>query len=59
MDAIDPICLKCRHFGKPNGYGCRAFPDDIPYAYPPDNRHDTVFDNQVGEYVFEPLERGL
>lgn len=56
MDLIDPICLKCKHFGKPNGFGCRAFPGDIPYGYPPKNKHDKILDGQVGDYIFAPMD---
>ena len=58
MDAIDHICLKCKHFEKPNGFGCRAFPDGIPYGYPSNNKHDKPIKGQTGDYVFTPVEKG-
>jgi hypothetical protein len=56
MEVIDDICLRCAHFEKPNGVGCRAFPDGIPFGYPPNNRHDLPFKNQTGNYVFSPVK---
>ena len=52
MDPINPICLRCQHFEKPNGYGCRAFPDGIPYGFPPGNKHSRPLPGQVGRFVF-------
>ena len=58
MDPINPICLRCQHFEKPNGYGCRAFPDGIPYGFPPGNKHRRPLPGQVGRFVFAlDLER--
>lgn len=54
MDPIDPICLRCQHYEKPNGYGCRAFPDGIPYGFPPSNKHRRPLPGQVGQFVFAP-----
>ena len=52
MDRISPICLTCVHFGKPNGSGCRAFPEGIPYGYPPNNKHDKIIKGQTGKYTY-------
>lgn len=54
MDQENLICLRCEHFRKPNGYGCRAFPDGIPYGFPPDNKHALPFKKQTGNFVFSP-----
>lgn len=56
MDIINPICLSCAHYGKPNDYGCRAFPEGIPYGYPPNNKHDKPIKGQTGNYVYTPLK---
>lgn len=53
--AVDPenyICLRCQHYQRPGGFGCRAFPGGIPYGFPPGNRHARPLPGQVGRFVF-------
>lgn len=56
MDSKDYICLSCIHYEKPNGYGCRAFPEGIPYGYPPNNKHNQILSGQVGNFVYTKEE---
>lgn len=56
MEAINSICLSCIHFEKPNGYGCKAYPEGIPYGYPPNNKHDKPIKDQTGNFVYTPVE---
>ncbi len=53
MDPINPVCLLCKHYEKPSGYGCRAFPAGIPYGFPPGNKHRRPLPGQKGGFVFE------
>lgn len=55
MDPINLICLHCQHYEKPNGFGCRAYPDGIPYNYPPDNKHSAPLEGQKGDFVYTPM----
>jgi len=54
MEAIDLICLKCKHFAV-NGIGCAAFPDGIPDEIQFKNKHDKPLKNQGNDIVFEPI----
>ena len=53
------ICFDCEHWctNNPDGLdgGCRAYPNGIPYKYPPDNKHEKPFDGQKGDYVFKKV----
>lgn len=46
------ICMKCKHFNK-EGIGCLAFPEGIPVERIVEQGHDTIYDDQEGDYVFE------
>ena len=52
MDIENNICLTCEHFGEPDGFGCKAFPEGIPYGYPPNNKHEKILEEQIGDYVY-------
>ena len=56
MDPINFICFSCEHFGKPNGSGCRAFPDGIPYGYPPNNKHSKPLKGQKNDLVYTLID---
>lgn len=55
MEEENLICLNCKHYEKPNGYGCRAFPEGIPYSFPPNNKHDKPLEGQEGDYIYTPV----
>lgn len=57
MDPINLICTSCQHYQKPNGFGCQAFPDGIPYDFPPNNKHDKPLKGQTGTFVYAPEKK--
>ena len=54
-----PRCMYCVHFFKDvSGFRCEAYPGEegIPQEILAGKPHDRVFDDQEGDYVFEPVE---
>jgi hypothetical protein len=56
MEAIDPVCFRCKHWKKFIG-GCNAFPDGIPFEITSGlNEHSEPLPEQDNKIVFEPIE---
>ena len=56
MEAIDLICLRCKHFRRFEG-GCDAFPDGIPDEIVAGfNNHSKPLPFQPNDIVFEPID---
>lgn len=50
-----PLCFQCKHYiGQKGKMTCEAYPDEIPdkYVLVRGVVHDTVQEDQVGDYVF-------
>ena len=57
MEAIDPICLKCKHFRMIEG-GCDAYPDGIPDEITSgENKHTEPLPGQANSIVFEAASK--
>lgn len=53
MEAVNLICLKCKHFRRVEG-GCDAFPDEIPDEITSgQNKHSKPLPEQENNIVFE------
>lgn len=61
MKRNDLICFICDHFVENNLdenllCGCRAYPDGIPYLYPPHNKHAGILKGQTGKFIYVPAK---
>lgn len=55
MEAINLVCLKCKHFRRFEG-GCDAFPNGIPDQITSgQDKHNKPLKNQGNNIVFELL----
>lgn len=56
MEAVELVCLKCKHFDRFEG-GCAAFGDDIPDEITSgENDHKQPLPNQENDIVFESIK---
>jgi hypothetical protein len=56
MEAVDLICLRCKHFDRIGG-GCAAFGEDIPDIFiSGEVEHLVPLPEQDNIIVFEPIE---
>jgi hypothetical protein len=56
MEAIDLLCLRCKHFDRIYG-GCAAFGNDIPDVITSGEiDHLKPLPEQENDIVFEPIE---
>lgn len=57
---MPPDCLVCKWYRKydPTKIACKAFPKKIPdKIYLEGVKHNTVWKDQIGEYVFEEVKK--
>jgi hypothetical protein len=50
---INLICNSCKNWE--NFKGCPAFPDGIPDEILIKNKHSKVIKEQIGKFIFEPI----
>ncbi len=58
MIGIAPDCLQCKHFRiELSGMICEAYPEGIPMDIVMGEKHLTLRDDQVGDFIFEKKKR--
>lgn len=52
----NPLCDSCIHLYLNNGesgFGCRAFPNEIPLEAQHGHNHHSVLEGQIGDYIYK------
>jgi hypothetical protein len=59
MSAEEAHCYDCKHLIDAKKRTCKAFPQGIPrdILMMPDGTHDKIVENQIGNFLFEPVEQ--